>query len=473
MDKNENTGWASKEFGEIDLGDQRLTDRLVNLADKLASSPESPINQACGDWANTKAAYRFFQNERIDEKIILQSHIDNTFGRAKEFGTILAIQDTSFLNFTDHKKTTGLGIISKYPTKSSNLNTTKGLAMHTSFAVSLEGLPLGLLDQIIYARKPLPEGKRNTRFTPIEEKESIRWLNALNEINEFSNESQVRVVTVCDREGDFYELFEQGNRLNAPLLVRAASDRNINKHGAYDLKKFEKLWSTIQSLPNSGIIEVEIPARDQKPARKVQLETRFGPITMNPPRQHIRKLTEVLPDLALYAVNVIEKNPTTGEEPLEWMLLTDLQITSFEEAKEKVAWYCLRWRIEVFHKILKSGLRVEQCRLQTADRLTRYLTIMSIIAWRIYWLTLIARTNSDLPCTAFVADEEWKVLYSKVKKTKSFPKKPPCIGEIIKWIAGLGGFLGRKGDGQPGVMSLWRGWKRLCDLSEGWNLALG
>lgn len=155
MDRNENTGWASREFGEIDLGDQRLTDRLVNLANKLASSPESPINQACGDWANTKAAYRFFQNERIDEKIILQSHIDNTFERAKEFGTILAIQDTSFLNFTDHKKTTGLGMISKYSSKSSKLNTNNGLAMHTSFAVSLDGLPLGLLDQIIYARKSL------------------------------------------------------------------------------------------------------------------------------------------------------------------------------------------------------------------------------------------------------------------------------------------------------------------------------
>jgi hypothetical protein len=154
------------------------------------------------------------------------------------------------------------------------------------------------------------------------------------------------------------------------------------------------------------------------------------------------------------------------------MLLTDLQITSFEEAKEKVAWYCLRWRIEVFHKILKSGLRVERCRLQSADRLVRYLTIMSIIAWRIYWLTLIARTNSDLPCTAFVCDKEWKVLYSKVKKTKSFPKKPPSIGEVVKWIASLGGFLGRKGDGEPGVMTLWRGWKRLCDLSEGWSLAL-
>jgi len=465
-------GWATREFGEIDLGDQRLKDRLVKLADKLASSPESPINQACGDWTNTKAAYRFFQNENVNEKKILHSHVNNTLERAKELRTVLSIQDTTYFNYTDHKKTTGLGMISKYSNKNSKKNTTNGLAMHTSFAVSPDGLPLGILDQAIYTRKPIPEGQRRTKFTPIENKESIRWLNSIRQTNEAFIGSQMQVVTICDREGDFYELFELGFQLQASLLVRAATDRNINKSGPYYKKKYEKLWSTIHALPCSGIIDVEIPARDQKPARIAQLETRFGSIIMNPPRQHIRHRTEKLPDIVLYAVNVIEKSPPTGEEALEWMLLTNLQVTSFEEAKEKVAWYCLRWRIEVFHKILKSGLKVEQCRLQSADRLIRYLTIMSIIAWRIYWLTLIARTNPELPCTAFVADEEWKVLYSKIKKTKSFPKKPPCVREVARWIASLGGFLGRKGDGEPGVMTLWRGWKRLCDLSEGWILAL-
>ncbi len=470
--KDEVSGWASVEFGEIDLGDQRLKDRLVKLADKLAASPESPINQACGDWANTKAAYRFFQNENVNEKKILQSHVNNTLERAKEFGTILAIQDTSYFNYTDHKKTTGLGVISKYSNKNSKINTATGLAMHTSFAVSLEGLPLGILDQTIQSRKPVPEGQRRTKYTPIEDKESIRWLDTLRQTKEAVFGSQVQVITICDREGDFYELFEEGYRLRASLLIRAATDRNINKTGPYCKKRYEKLWSTIQALPCSGSIEVEIPARDKKAARVAHLETRFGSITMNPPRQHIRHRTEKLSDLTLYAVNVVEKNPPEGGEPLEWMLLTDLQVTSFEEAKEKVSWYCLRWRIEVFHKILKSGLRVEQCRLQSADRLTRYLTIMSIIAWRIHWLTLIARTDPELSCTVFFADEEWKVLYSKVKKTKSFPKKPPRIREIVRWIASLGGFLGRKGDGEPGVMTLWRGWRRLCDLSEGWTLAL-
>jgi hypothetical protein len=153
------------------------------------------------------------------------------------------------------------------------------------------------------------------------------------------------------------------------------------------------------------------------------------------------------------------------------MLLTNLPINGFEDAVEKVRWYCLRWRIEVFHKILKSGLRVEQCRLQTADRLIRYLTLMSIIAWRLYWITLIARSHPDLPCVPLLDEAEWKVLYSKIHRTKTVPQHPPSLREVVRWIAMLGGFLARKSDGEPGVITLWRGWKRLFDLSEGWNLA--
>ena len=294
----------------------------------------------------------------------------------------------------------------------------------------------------------------------------------LEKTRDATSEYKVRVVTVCDREADFYELFERAYRLQTSLLVRASADRNINMRVLDSKKSYDRLRSTIHALPCSGIIEVKVPAKDQKPARVAQLETRFGSFIMNPPAIHVRHRTEKLPNLSLYAVYVVEKNPPENEEALEWMLLTDLPVTTFEEAKEKVSWYCLRWRIEVFHKILKSGLRVEQCRLQSADRLTRYLTVMSIIAWRIYWITLIARADPELPCTSFVADEEWRVLYSKIMKTKSYPKKPPCIREVVRWIAQLGGFLGRKGDGEPGVITLWRGWKRLCDLSEGWNLAL-
>lgn len=153
------------------------------------------------------------------------------------------------------------------------------------------------------------------------------------------------------------------------------------------------------------------------------------------------------------------------------MLLTNLPVRSFDEAYEKVLWYCLRWRIEMYYKVLKSGFRVEACRLGHAERLARYLTVMSIVAWRLFMITLIARTNPTTPCTKLLADHEWQVLFLKVNKNKKLPKKPPVIGEVVIWVARLGGFLARKGDGPPGTITLWRGWKRLADLTEGWNLA--
>ncbi len=156
---------------------------------------------------------------------------------------------------------------------------------------------------------------------------------------------------------------------------------------------------------------------------------------------------------------------------MNWILLTNININNFEEAVEKIQWYCLRWRIEVFHKILKSGLKVEECRLQTADRLIRFLTIMSIIAWRIFFITLVARTNPNLSYTVILTDDEWKVLYTKMLKTKDYPEIPPPIREIVRWIAKLGGFLARKNDLEPGPIALWKGWKRLFDLAEGWRLA--
>ncbi len=179
-----------------------------------------------------------------------------------------------------------------------------------------------------------------------------------------------------------------------------------------------------------------------------------------------------LQNLKLHALYVIEQCPDSGQEPISWMLLTNIKINNFSEAVAKIEWYCLRWRIEVCHKISKSGLKVETCRLQTGDRLIRFLTIMSVIAWRIFFITLIARTNPNLPCTAILADEEWKILYAKIHKRKNYPAIPPTIRETVRWVAQLGGFLARKNDREPGPMALWKGWKRLVDLVEGWHIAL-
>ena len=254
------------------------------------------------------------------------------------------------------------------------------------------------------------------------------------------------------------------------VLVRAGKDRVINKPSRFS-EKGKSLWKYVQGLPSHGEIKVEIPAQEGRKGRTAVLTLRFGSFKLNPPRNHIRHKTEKLPDLSLYAVYVLEENCPENEEPLEWMLLTNLTVQNFDEAVEKIFWYCLRWRIEVFHKILKSGLKVESCRLQRADRLIRYLTLMSIIAWRIFWITLIGRSHPDSPCTLLLAENEWKILYLKIYPQKDLPAEVPTVQQVVRLISQLGGFLGRKGDGEPGPIALWRGWMRFCDLIEGWNLA--
>jgi hypothetical protein len=300
----------------------------------------------------------------------------------------------------------------------------------------------------------------------------MRWVESLKNSNNYPELKNVKVVTICDREADIYDLFEVASMNQSPFVIRARQDRTVNKTSIYSKKSGEKLWDLVSSSPCQGEIQVNIPARDNKPKRTAILEVRFNNFIMNPPRNNVKRKTRILPDLKLNAVYVMEPSPPVGEEPMSWMLITNMNISHFEEAIKKIQWYCLRWRIEIFHKILKSGFKVEECRLGTADRLIRFLTIMRVIAWRIFFITLVSRANPNLPCTSLLADEEWKVLYAKINHTKHYPETPPTIRDAVRWVAQLGGFLARKNDGEPGPITLWRGWKRLIDLAEGWNLAL-
>lgn len=318
--------------------------------------------------------------------------------------------------------------------------------MHTTFAVRTDGLPIGLLDQKISSRPPIAEEVRELKkrshgiALPVEEKESIRWIESFINCNNQPGLKEVKVVTVCDREADMYDLFELVVGSNSLFVVRASQNRMVNKKSTYSKKTGERLWDLMSNLVCEGEIEVNVPARDDKPKRTTILEVRYGDFIMNPPANHVKKKTKKLTDLKLTAIYVTEKSVSPEEEAISWMLLTNININIIEEAIEKVKWYCLRWRIEVFHKILKSGLKVEECRLGTAQRLMRYLTVMSIIAWRIFFITLIARTNPNLPCTDLLGDEEWKVLYTKMNRTKVYPDTPPTIREAVRWIAQLGGF---------------------------------
>jgi hypothetical protein len=473
--------WASDEFAEVSLGDKRLDARLITLCDRFSDAPESPINQACADWAETKAAYRFFQNENVDVAEILAAHRSKTAKRASKHKTVLAIQDTSYFVYTSHPKTEGLGTLALKKGKRVEKMGCNGLLMHSCLAVTTGGLPLGLLDQKIYSRKlhtdKTGRGKsyRPREHLPVAEKESARWLESLAHTKEVMGETDV--VTVCDREADFYGFFKLSDQIGCPVLVRAKGNRVVNRKYRYSEQEAVKLWEHIRQQPETGCYTIDIPRRSktkqakEREARSATVTVRFGSFRLNPPHNYKKHGEEDLPNIDMNAVYVLEKNPPEGEEPVEWMLLTNLPVTSFDEAYEKVSWYSLRWRIEMYHKVLKSGFRVEACRLGHAERLARYLTIMSIVAWRLFMITLIARTDPTTPCSSLLAEQEWKVLCMKTNRGKPLPRKPPPISDVVIWVAKLGGYLARKSDGPPGSITLWRGWKRLADLTEGWNLA--
>jgi hypothetical protein len=481
MDEEHATGWAAEEFADVSLGDKRLDTRLVKLCDRFSDAPESPINQACADWSETKAAYRFFQNDNVAVLDILQAHRGKTVVRARQHPTVLAIQDTSYFVYTSHPKTEGLGRMSLKKGRHVKEIYSKGLMMHTCLAVTTAGLPLGLLDQRIFSRKLRSKKARAAKCAkphdhlPVEKKESYRWLVALANTKEAMGKAEV--VAVADREADFYELFKFSDQLGCPVLVRANADRTINRRSRYAEKGVEKLWEHMRQQPETGAYTIDIPQRSktkhckEREARTATVTVRFGPFQLNPPRNNVKHSREDLPDIAMNAVYVLEPKPPDGEDPVEWMLLTNLPVASFEEAYEKVRWYCLRWRIEMYFKVLKSGFRVETCRLEHADRLIRYLTVMSIVAWRLFAIALAARTDPATPCSTLLVDQEWQVLFRKVTGNRSLPKQPPRIGDVVIWVAKLGGYLARKCDGPPGTLTLWRGWKRLADLTEGWKLA--
>lgn len=450
--------WAVKELAQIELKDARLHRRCQKLASALEQQPTAPINQACEDWADTKAAYRFFGNPHVSPGEVLSPHCQRTTERMKAHELILAVQDTTFFNYTSHPKTDGLGEIGQ------KRQAQRGFGMHSTLAVTLTGQPLGLLTQAFFTR-PIGEVSHTSNEAhqlPIEEKESYRWLEAFEQTIAQTPEN-VKVVTVCDREADIYEMFVLAQERNVPLLVRARADRCLVEEAKY-------LWAKAERQAIQGHLTVQITGNQKRPARQASGSIRFCQVKFKPPwRPHQKKL----PPVTLQAILVREDHPPEDiAEPIEWLLLTNTPVRNFKEAAQVVEWYCGRWQIEVFHKILKSGCRVEDCLLQTAERLQNYIALMCVVSWRLHWLTYINRTEPDRPCTHILTQVEWQALYLHLHKTTTFPKAPPTVHQAIRWIAQLGGFLGRKSDGEPGITVIWRGWQRLQDMAATWHLVV-
>ena len=269
-------------------------------------------------------------------------------------------------------------------------------------------------------------------------------------------------VSVGDREADIYELFELA--LKEPsgpkLLVRASQNRVLAQEQGH-------LWEKVNEQEIAGIQEVHVPRRGRRPARVAWLEVRFAKVILKPP---IRK--PALGELSIWAVLAREVDVPQDVEPIEWMLLTTCPVTNFHEAIEKLGWYALRWGIEVYHRTLKSGCKIEERQLGHADRIEACLAIDMVVAWRIFHLTKLGRETPDVPCTVFFEEAEWKALNTYITENPTPPERPPSLREATRMVAGLGGFLGRKSDGEPGTKSLWIGLQRLDDLTAMWKVMI-
>ena len=447
--------WAEEEFGRVEFYDKRLKERLLALARDFFTQPGELVPQAChGSKARVKAAYRFFDNRNIDMQGLLQPHIGATIDRIQGHKVVLAVQDTTTLSYTAHAAQ-DMGPVN---TKS---DSAVGLMVHDTVAFTRDGTPLGLLDVQCWARKPEEAGKGALRHRlPIEQKESIKWLNSYRAVKQVQQLcSETMLVSVGDREADIYELFEEATRDSSgpKLLVRAMRGRS-RKSGQIEL------WEKLAQEPVAGIQEIYVPQKGSRRARTAKLSVRFAEVRLDAPQ------TKNSTSVTMWAVFAQETDCTDEvKTPLEWMLLTTVKTDSFQEACERIGWYSKRWGIEIYHRTLKSGCRIEDRRLESIERLEACLAIDFVVAWRIYWLTKQGRETPDIPCDVFLSEDEWQVLWAYVKKEPP-PAEPPPIGQIVPMIASLGGYLNRKGDGPPGTTTMWRGLIRLQAMAEGFGL---
>jgi hypothetical protein len=431
------------------LGDARLNRRLLMMAEAFGAQPQAPINQASADWQDTKAAYAFFANPHALPAEILLPHQQRTLERMATHPLVLAIQDTTFLNYTHHPATSGLGPIG---------GGQPGLVMHSTLAFTPQGLPLGLLDQQIWTRPEPMRAAKRTKQRLIADKESHKWLSALRE-SVTMTPSEVRLVTIADREADSFEFLAEADELEAEYVIRAAQERRLKGEAGL-------LWAHMAKQEVVGTVTVEVAARPGKLARRADLLVRVAHVTLQPPLREADDPGIWLEPAPVWAIWLHEATPPATIEPLNWLLLTNSAIESWQDATERIGWYCVRPGIESWHKILKSGCTVEDCRLEEAERLKPYLALMGIVAWRLFWLTHINRQTPEAPCTTILADHEWKALYTAVHRSTILPATPPTVRQAVRWIAQLGGFLGRKGDGEPGITTIWRGWSRLADIAD-------
>jgi hypothetical protein len=460
----EATSWIDGEIAACQFADVRLGKKLHGLLEQISDAVGESVPMACQDWANTKAAYRFFSNERVNEADILAGHFQATKDRfTPTQGPILVWHDTTEFSFR-RESPDKIGITYKVPGVRDKegrlrLHTVCGILMHSSLALTTEGLPLGLAAIKFWNRKKFKgtaalRKKINPTRVPIEHKESVRWLQNLRQSTATLGDPG-RCVHIGDRESDIYELFCTAKEVGTHFLVRTCVDRlaGDGKHTvAADMAKAEI----------KGRYRVEVRDANGNPDI-ADLDIKFERLHLLPP---IGKQKQY-PPLDLTVVHATERGkPKKNRKLIDWKLITDLPVRSLKDAKEKLQWYALRWKIEMFHKVLKSGCKAEESKLRTAERLVNLISVFCIVSWRIFWMTMLNRTTPNAPPGLALTDTEIRLLDHLVSD-KSEPKSHKSISRYIVKIARLGGYLARANDPAPGNLVMWRGLSRLSDIEFG------
>ena len=437
--------WIEAELAGLELGDERLHSRLGRLLDLLERRPASSLPEACGSWRELIGAYRFFFNPKVSLCGVISGHRQATVERMRGERVVLCVQDTTFLNFGDCPQTDGLG--------PHTYGHECGLSLHPVVAVSENGECLGTLWAKSWAKDPAQTGKVTYKKRPIQQKESWRWVEGLDQINQLPEDLPARVM-VADREADIYDLMSRPRSAGVHWLIRAMHNRRtLEKEGMLEVLN--------RSNP-LGEVELEVPRRPGIAARTARMEIRAGRIQIAVPASSSGGVQTPL------ELSVI-RSREIGEGSLDWILLTDLPVNTLEQALEKVRWYRCRWKIEELFHVLKSGCQSEHLQLENRSRLEAALGVYLMVAWRLMHLKEQSRFHPDQDSSLLLSQWEWQTL-AKLNKHPSAAAAPD-LQQAVCWIAQLGGYLNRKHDPPPGIKTIWKGWRRLQDITLGVALA--
>jgi len=440
-----------KDFPQLNLGDIRRNERFVSIINNVSNNPGSSIPGQNAGWYSTKATYEFYKNEDVSLNELEQ--IISSYGRSQVSGSnsVLIAHDFCQISYND-RAAEGLGYLAN--------KDGRGIIAFNSIAISTSGVPLALLYQHNFIRKLEDVGKANQRAaTPFEDKESYHWYNGITKTNEFLGNS-IHRIHIADREADIYELFFCAYQENTDLLIRAKHNRKI--------KDKSLLWDAVGAEPVAATTTLIIPDKTGKKTAEIEVDIRYHQIEILRPKGSSNQYESV-------TMSAIELKQTSArqdwqEEELHWKLLTTLPVKGVADALQCVKWYCYRWLIERFHYVLKSGTQIEELQLKKASSLQKAIHVYSIAAMRMMQLAYQSRQTPDISCELVLTKDQWIVLYMLIHKSAKLPSQPPTLAQAALWIGKLGGHLGRKSDGPPGLKVIWTGYRRLIDAVKTYQI---